>query len=567
VSETPPPPGQPLGQPLGRVEPAQSPAGQAAPDGQPPAGDQPQISQEQLMQAMAAMMGGQPSGGPPGGPPPTPLQSLKGGLATFWRLTRWLLAAPERPEGAPLPWPRRVVAGLRDWFLPPLNPVGPAPLQDYHAPEHGSRLHGLANSYPLPTWRPLARAVMTLTAVFIVWAFAAHLDEVAIAEGEVVPEGKVKVIQHLEGGVIREIMVTDGAEVKEGAPLILLDLPVSSLNKEELQARLDGYALQRARLQAELSDKPVVFPEEEAKRQPALVESERRSHEARKQALKATLTVLNDQVRQKGLEVQEYETKQRAITTSLRLAQERLAMSTDLIKSGLASKMDHVQMQAQVEDLRGQLDSVRASIPRAEAAQQEAKARVSEEQARFQRTAQGEMSEAEINIARTRELLIQATDQQRRTLIASPIDGIVKNMRSNTIGGVVRPGDPIMEIVPLHERLQVDAKLNPMDRGYVQVGQRATVKISAYDYTTYGGLEGDVILVAPDTTVPQTPNAQPYYRVVVQTDRAYIGDETAKRLISAGMQATVEIHTGTRSIMEFLVKPVIKLRHEAFRER
>jgi adhesin transport system membrane fusion protein len=550
VSEAPPPP-----------------PGRAVPDGQPPAEGQPQISQEQLMQAMAAMMGGQPAGGPPGGPPPTTLQSLKGGLATFWRLTRWLLAAPERPEGAPLPWPRRVIAGLRDWFLPPLNPVGPAPLQDYHAPEHGSRLHGLANSYPLPTWRPLARAVMTLTAVFIVWAFAAHLDEVAIAEGEVVPEGKVKVIQHLEGGVIREIMVTDGAEVKEGAPLILLDLPVSSLNKEELQARLDGYALQRARLQAELEDKPLAFPEDEAKRQPALVESERRSHEARKQALKATLTVLNDQVRQKGLEVQEYETKQRAITTSLRLAQERLAMSTDLIKSGLASKMDHVQMQAQVEDLRGQLDSVRASIPRAEAAQQEAKARVSEEQARFQRTAQGEMSEAEINIARTRELLIQATDQQRRTLIASPIDGIVKNMRSNTIGGVVRPGDPIMEIVPLHERLQVDAKLNPMDRGYVQVGQRATVKISAYDYTTYGGLEGDVILVAPDTTVPQTPNAQPYYRVVVQTDRAYIGDETAKRLISAGMQATVEIHTGTRSIMEFLVKPVIKLRHEAFRER
>ncbi|OAN43063.1 multidrug resistance efflux pump [Paramagnetospirillum marisnigri] len=429
------------------------------------------------------------------------------------------------------------------------------------------RLYRLANSYPLPTWRPLARAVMTLTAIFLAWAMLAQLDEVAIAEGEVVPEGKVKVIQHLEGGTVREIHVADGDVVREGAPLMLIDLPVSSLNREELQVRLDGYTLQRARLQAELTGEPLIFPEAEAKRQHSLVEAERRSFEARRAALKATLSVLQEQVRGKGLEVHEYETKQRSITTSLRLAQERFAMSKDLVKSGLASRMDHVQMESQVEDLKGQLESIHASIPRAQASQQEARSRLEEEQARFQRTAQGEMAEVELNIARHRELLSQATDQQRRTTVTSPIDGIVKNMRANTIGGVVRPGDPIMEIVPLHERLQIDARLSPMDRGYVQTGQRATVKISAYDYTTYGGLEGDVILVAPDTTVPQTPNAQPYYRVVVQTDRAYIGEEAAKRLISPGMQATVEIHTGTRSVMEFLIKPVLKLRHEAFRER
>lgn len=563
----PPPPDS---QALARITPAQVPADQAVPGSPPPpqaVPGGPQMSQEQMLQAMAAMMGG--GGGPPK-PPPSTLGSLKSGLGSVWRTLRWLLAAPEKPENAPqglLAWPRRLVVGIGHWFLPPMNPVGPAPLQDYHAPEFGSRLYNLANSYPLPTWRPLARVAMTLTALFIGWAFFAHLDEVAIAEGEAVPEGKVKVIQHLEGGVVREVMVSDGSVVKEGDPLILLDLPVSSLNKDELQARLDGYVLQRARLEAELSGRPVTFPEEEAKRQPALVESERRSFEARKQALRATLAVLEDSARQKGLEVQEYQTKLRSLGTSLRLADQRLAMSTDLIKSGLASKMEHVQMQAQVEDLKGQMDSAAAAIPRAQAAQQEAQGRIAEEVARFQRTAQGEMSEAELNIARTKELFAQATDQQRRTLMTSPTDGIVKNLRANTIGGVVRPGDPIMEIVPMHDRLQIDAKLATMDRGYVQVGQRATVKISAYDYTTYGGLDGTVILVAPDTTVPQTPNAQPYYRVVVQTDHAYIGDPDSKRLISAGMQATVEIHTGTRSVMEFLVKPVIKLRHEAFRER
>jgi adhesin transport system membrane fusion protein len=516
-----------------------------------------------MMQAMAAMMGGAP-GAAAAPPPPAPkrrplvVRILLTVVGCFGLLA-WLFGSSSTGKKSGL------VRWLVGWFLPSVNPVEPAAEQDYHAAEHGHRLYRLANSYPLPTWRPIARVVMTLTVIFIVWAALARIDEVASAEGEAVPEGKVKVIQHLEGGIVRDINVVEGAVVKEGDPLIQLELAVTSMNREELQVRLDGYMMQRARLQAELTGKALVFPEAEAKRQVALVESERRSYEARRQALNATLSVLQEQVRQKGLEVQELEAKQRSLATSLRLAQQRFAMSKDLIESGLASRMEHVQMESQVEELKGQMDTVRSSIPRAEAGQQEARQRMEEEHARFQRTAQGEMSDAELNIARTRELLNQASDQQRRTQIASPIDGIVKNMRANTIGGVVKPGDPIMEIVPLHERLQIDAKLNPADRGYVQVGQRATVKLSAFDYTTYGGLDGDVILVAPDTTMG--PNNQPYYRVVVQTDLAYIGDEAAKRLITAGMQATVEIHTGTRSIMQFLVKPVLKLRHEAFHER
>ncbi|HTH18239.1 MAG TPA: HlyD family type I secretion periplasmic adaptor subunit, partial [Magnetospirillum sp.] len=263
--------------------------------------------------------------------------------------------------------------------------------------------------------------------------------------------------------------------------------------------------------------------------------------------------------------VQELETRQRAVASNLRLSRERLSMSNELVKSGLTAKMEHVALQGQVEELEGQLETVRASIPRTQAAAAEARGRIEEEQAKYTRTVQGELAEAELNIARTRELLTQASDQQRRTQITSPIDGIVKNLRANTIGGVVKPGDPIMEIVPLHERLQIDAKLSPMDRGYVQLGQDAMVKLSAYDYTTYGGLEGKVILVAPDTTMG--PDNQPFYRVVVQTERAYLGDENTKRPITAGMQATVDIHTGTRTVMEYLVKPVLKLRHEAFRER
>ena len=428
-----------------------------------------------------------------------------------------------------------------------------------------SPLQQLAQSTPLPTWRPLARIVMGLVGAFIVWAMVARLDELAIAEGEIIPEGKVKVIQHLEGGVVREIYVQEGSVVKEGQPLLQLELPTTAMNHEEMQVRLDGLTLQRARLQAEVSHTPLQFPPDEAKRQPQLVSAETRSYQARQAALESSLQVIKDQMEQRRLEVIELETKQRAISNNIRLIQERLAMSADLLKSGLMSRMDHVQLEGQAEDFEGQLSSVKASIPRAQAAETEAKQRLDEERSKFLRQAEADLATAELDIARNRQLLSQASDQQIRAQVTSPTNGVVKNLHANTIGGVVRGGDPIMEVVPLDDKLQVEAKLMPADRGYVMVGQKATVKISAYDYTTYGGLDGKVILVAPDTTIVQ--DKPPYYRVLVETDRSWLGDDEEKHEITSGMPATVEIYTGSRTIMHYLLKPVLKLKHEAFKER
>jgi len=164
-----------------------------------------------------------------------------------------------------------------------------------------------------------------------------------------------------------------------------------------------------------------------------------------------------------------------------------------------------------------------------------------------------------------REVLKRATEQGSRAEIKSPIGGVVKNMRFNTIGGVINPGEPVLEIVPTGENLVVQTRLNPTDRGYVTEGQDAPVKISAYDYARYGGLEGTVILVAPNTSLDE--NGQHYFRVVVQTERNYLGSIEGSLSIVPGMQATVQIHTGQKSVMDYLVKPVLKLRDEAFRER
>lgn len=427
------------------------------------------------------------------------------------------------------------------------------------------RLDALLESNPMPTWKPMARAVMVMLSLFLAWAFFAQLDEVSVATGEVVPIGNIKVIQHLEGGIIDAIHVQEGDVVTQGQPLLQLDLGSAGLHLEELQVRLDAALLSRARFMGEAEGFDPEFPEDVAARQPDLVITERRAFEARKRQLANSIGVLKRQVEQRRLEVQELEAKRKATATNLNLARDRLKMSTSLLSEGLTPKMEHLQLEAEVESLEGELKSITASIPRANAAVEEAKERIKSEISKFQREAQDEINKVEQQIARIRELIVRATEQGFRAEIKSPIDGVVKNMRYNTIGGVVKAGEPIMEIVPTGDRLVIDAKLNPTDRGYVEIGNDALVKISTYDFVRYGGLEGKVVRLAPDSSTDE--NGMPYYKVIVQTDKTYLGQQEGKLPIMPGMQATVDIHTGSKSVMDYLIKPVLKLRHEAFRER
>ena len=196
---------------------------------------------------------------------------------------------------------------------------------------------------------------------------------------------------------------------------------------------------------------------------------------------------------------------------------------------------------------------------------EEAKKRVAEAEESFRRAARDELSKTEQNIARIQELISEAEKQGNRSEIKSPINGIVQKMVVSTVGGVVKPGEPIMEIVPTGDKLVVEARLNPTERGFIVEGQPAMVKISTYDFVRYGGLEGTVIHVAPDASKDE--NGAPYFRVVVQTDKTYLGSRAGQLPITPGMEATVDIHTGRKSVMDYLVKPVLKLKDEAFRER
>ena len=428
-----------------------------------------------------------------------------------------------------------------------------------------SRLDTFMRRKGVSTFRASAMLICILLASLLTWSAFARLDEVSVAMGEVVPQGQMKVIQHFEGGIIQRIYVVEGARVKVGQMLVQLDLAGAGTNRNELVVQRDGLVLRKARLESQISGTELAFPQEQAARRPVLARVERQSYQAWKREVETTLAVLEKQINQRVHEIKQLGAQLKSVKIDLGLSRQRLGMSEILLSEGLTPKMEHLELKGEVEKLAGEVAVLQQSVPRAKSTLAEAKARYKEEQEKSGRRSIDSLAGIELQIARVDTLINQASDQFRRTIIRSPIDGVVKNMRYNTIGGVVRSGEPIMEIVPVTDNLVIEAKLNTIDRGYVQVGQRAVVKILTYNFVRYGSLIGIVERIGASTNVD--PNGEPYYQVIVQTEKNYLGDEKGVLPITPGMQATVDIHTGTRTVLNYFVKPVLKLRDEAFRER
>ena len=337
-----------------------------------------------------------------------------------------------------------------------------------------------------------------------------------------IPQGKVNFIQHLEGGIIEEIFVKEGTFVKAGTPLVQLNLASSGVNREELVVRLDGQLLVRARLQTEATGKKLVFPKDVAVRQPGQAAAQRRAYEARKWEISSTIRVARTQINQRKSELQEVQSRSRSVTQNLKLANERLKLSRSLLEKGLIPKIEFLQLEAEVENLKGDQKGLAPSLARARGAVNEANARIRETKERGRRESEEELVKTEQALGRIKELLSEATEQGTRSKIKSPIAGIVKNMRYNTIGGVMKSGEAIMEVVLTGGDLVIEAKLDPGDRAYVREGQRVVVKLSAYDYARYGGLEGIVDNVAPDSNTNE--EGKPYFPITIRPERIYLGD-------------------------------------------
>lgn len=415
-----------------------------------------------------------------------------------------------------------------------------------------------------PLWRRADRRLTLLVLVLLGWSFVGQVDQVVTAQGKVIPQDKVKVIQHLEGGIVKRVVARENSPVKAGDPLVELDLATAGINLPEMQARRAAFQFAKARLEAESQGVAPAYPQDLLRQFPAVAEAERSTYLARKEELSGTLEALSGQSSQGHQRVAELRAKLASLDANLKLAQQELAISEDLVQDKLVSQLEHFQRKSAVERLKGEVAMTMQAIPGAQAGQDETAGRQREEEAKFRRRAADELGELERKLASLQEELGRATAQEGRALIRSPIDGFVRNVRYQSAGNVVKPGEPIMEIVPAGEELVIEVTLNPADRGYVSVNQPALVKLSAYDYFRYGGLEGKVTAIAADTDAGK--NEEPFYRVTVSTHKSWLGQSPGQLPITPGMVGEIDIKAESQSIFWMLIKPVLKLKHEAFRE-
>lgn len=416
----------------------------------------------------------------------------------------------------------------------------------------------------VPLWRRREKLFVIVFVLIIVWLAFARVDRVVTAPGKVVPFDQVKIVQHLEGGIIESLEVRENTIVKAGEPLLTLDLATSGVNRAELKTRYAALDLARKRLIAEASGQQPELTQNIPENLFATALAEENTFLTRSNQLVEALSAVDDQIEQAQRRVQELQARNAALQQNLSLAEQQLAISEKLVVDKLVSELEHFERKKAVESLRGDIAETEQAINGAMALVAESKTRKNQEIATFKRNASDELGDVERRMASLNEEIELATEQASRAIIRAPIDGVVKNLKYQAIGNVVKPGEPIMEIVPDKDRLVIEVKLSPVDRGYVIEEQSSLVKITAYDYYRHGGLDGNVVSIAADTDI-EKDNTQ-YYRVIIETDKIFVGDTPGLMVIKPGMTAEVSIKIDSQSLLWALLRPILKIKHEALRE-
>jgi len=402
-------------------------------------------------------------------------------------------------------------------------------------------------------------------AFLLLWAHFAQIDEVTRGEGKAIPSSKVQKIQNLEGGIVSQIFVHEGQVVQAGESLMRLDPTRFQSNVGETEADRLAMFLRVERLSAEVEDRPLNIPDDVRAKVPGQASSEEALFHSRQQQLKDETDGLQQQLVQKQQELREFVSKQAQYRNSLNLLRQEISMSEPLVAQGAMSQVELLRLKRGEVENRGQLDATTLAIPRAEAAVKEVERKVAETQSRFRSDALKELNEARTELSKATATGKALEDRVSRTLVTSPVRGIVKQLLVNTIGGVIQPGSDLIEIVPLDDTLLVEARIRPQDIAFLRPGQHAMVKFTAYDYTIYGGLQADLEQIGADTVTDEDGNS--FYLIKLRTRKSHLGTDDKPLLIIPGMIATVDIMTGKKSILSYLLKPILRAKAEALRER
>ena len=397
------------------------------------------------------------------------------------------------------------------------------------------------------------------------WASVAEIDEVTRGQGKVVPSSKVQIIQNLEGGILADVLVSEGQMVEKGDVLLKIDDTRFSSSFRESKLTYWELLARTARLSAESEGKPLELPEELMINQPELAAEERGLYQSRQLQLQSTIDVLKRQAEQRRQELVEKQARQQQLSRSFELSNQELQMSEPLLAAGVMSEVEILRLKRTVNDLRGEMDSNRLAIPRIRSSIDEVQQKINEAVTRFESEAARELSEVRAEMERTEESVSALKDRVTRTNVRSPMKGTIKRLMINTIGGVIQPGMDLVEIVPLEDNLLIEAQIRPADIAFLRPGQEAIIKFTAYDFSIYGGLNAKLVRISADTITNEEDES--FYLIYLRTEQNFIKSSMGELGIIPGMTVTVDILTGEKTVLDYLLKPILKAKNEALRER
>jgi len=411
--------------------------------------------------------------------------------------------------------------------------------------------------------------IAALFVAFTAWASFAEVDEIARGEGKVIPASKTQIIQASEAGVVQEIAVQIGQTVKKNDLIIRLDNSGNTSSLGEQQAKARALEARVARLKFEQSgDLTGTFPcpADIQKAAPEICDNEQKLLVARRDNFEVKLSVLKSRLEQRKKELDEANANSDRLSKSLAVSDQETALVESMVKKGLMARTEQIRVEREQTDLHGQLTLAGETIKKSQAAITEAQLQVDELGLQLQQEAMGDLTEALADLSVVDETIRGATDKVARTDIRSPVDGIVNTLDVNTLGAFVQPGTVVAGIVPTSETLLVEARVSPRDVAFIQPGQDALIKVTAYDFSIFGGIEGKVSNITADSLVDQK-TGEPYYQVRVATEKSTLQRNGKSYSIIPGMISTVDIKTGRKTILSYLLKPINKSREEAMSER
>ena len=413
--------------------------------------------------------------------------------------------------------------------------------------------------------RALVWVFLALTLSFILWASWATVDEVTRAQGKIIPSHQIQKVQYLEGGTVGEILIKEGDFVKKGEPLIKIESVGFTTKFEENKIRLHELKAKGSRLKAQISGKKISFDERVQSEFPQIVKQEQSLFRSNLEQLEQKVEILQERLKQRQSEITEARNKKEELSSRYALLNQEVALMQPMAKKRLVAEIEFLKLKRQASKLKGELDAVKFSIPRLKSKIDEAKKSIKEATLGFTNKAKVEYNEVISEISRIEQTRLLLKDKVNRAILRSPVDGTVKQLFVNTIGGVIHPGRDIIEIVPLEDRLISEVQVRPSDIAYLHQGQDAMVKFSAYDFSIYGGLAGEVVHISADTLTNE--KGVSYYLVRIETTKSFLGSRDKPLKIMAGMTVTVDILTGKKTILDYILKPILKAKQNALRER